>query len=221
MEIGEKEKREKKERIWKRTQVTYVQCCSNDRLFRWTTRCHVCCCSFPPQSTTFSLDTHPHPYPYHTSVHSMPSICYHILHNIYITQRKHKHPRGYRHTTPRPIDKPSLESPSCRPFTFHPGLSQSIMSPSHQEKQVFLSMAPLVLSFYLVQATYMFLRRSFSRSVYFRSYLCYFSLGCLLGVQLVLLLSVFLDLYLWRLHGCSLWHSTRSFEVSASYGFCW
>lgn len=49
------------------------------------------------------------------------------------------------------------------------------MPPFHQEKQVFLSMAPMVLFFYLVQATYVFLRRSLSRSVYFRSFAVLFS----------------------------------------------
>jgi hypothetical protein len=113
--------------------------------------CHVCC-SFPPQSTTFSVYTHPHPYILYWYILCIP---FTIILHIY-TQRWRKHPRGYRHTTPRPIDSlsfsvsPAVHSLSTLAF---PNLSCNCLKRSKCSCQW-----PLWLSFYLVQATYVFLK---------------------------------------------------------------
>lgn len=156
-------KRERKENH-ERTQVTYVQCCSN-RLFCWTTRCHVCC-SFPPQSTTFSVfHTHIHPryhtsIPYHTIPHTIAPYILRIhdsippystvLHIIIYTQHNRTHRPA--HNTPSPNDSLSLKSLSCRPFAFRPAFPSPITLPSSREASVPTN-GSMVLFYDLVQAT--------------------------------------------------------------------
>lgn len=111
------------------------------------------------------------------SISHVGTLCiFHLLLSHIHIRRKHKHPRGFRHATLRPIDKPSLESllPSIHvppwPFPIY-----HVTVPSREASVPVNGPYGSVLSpFYLVQATYMVLRRSFFRSVYVRSYLCYF-----------------------------------------------